>query len=76
MGRSLGSPYKLLAADVNADKSIDVMDLLAIQKLIVEPTSGLPAGLWRFVPADYAFPNPQEPWDAPPTVGTPTWWRT
>ena len=61
----LGSPYKLLAADVNADKSIDVMDLLAIQKLIVEPTSGLPAGLWRFVPADYAFPNPQAPWDAP-----------
>ena len=64
-GVLLDSPYKLLAADVNADKSIDVMDLLAIQKLIVEPTSGLPAGLWRFVPADYAFPNPQAPWDAP-----------
>ena len=64
-GPLLDSPYKLLAADVNADKSIDVMDLLAIQKLIVEPTSGLPAGLWRFVPADYAFPNPQAPWDAP-----------
>ncbi len=64
-GPFLDSPYKLLAADVNADESIDVMDLLAIQKLIVEPASGLPAGLWRFVPADYAFPNPQAPWDAP-----------
>ena len=64
-GPLLDSPYKLLAADVNADESIDVMDLLAIQKLIVEPASGLPAGLWRFVPADYAFPNPQAPWDAP-----------
>ena len=64
-GPSLDSPYKLLAADVNADESINVMDLLAIQKLIVEPASGLPAGLWRFVPTDYTFPNPQAPWDAP-----------
>jgi hypothetical protein len=64
-GALLDSPYKLLAADVNADKSIDVRDLIAIQTFIVAPATGLPAGVWRFVPADYSFPNPQAPWDAP-----------
>ena len=62
---SLDSPYKLLAADVNGDHKINVLDLLAIQKLIAAVTNSLPAGLWRFVPADYSFANPQAPWDGP-----------
>jgi hypothetical protein len=70
-GPFLDSPYKLLAADVNADKSIDVRDLLAIQQLIVAPTNGLPAGLWRFVPTNYLFLDPQNPWNAPSNLWYP-----
>ena len=62
---SLDSPYKLLAADVNGDHKINVLDLLAMQRLIAAVTNSLPAGLWRFVPDDYSFANPQAPWDPP-----------
>jgi hypothetical protein len=70
LGRALlDSPYKLLAADVDGNRSIDSSDQIAIQRLILGRTSQLPAGLWRFVPADYVFPDsvtdPQTPWDAP-----------
>jgi O-glycosyl hydrolase len=63
--RFLDSPYKLLAADVNADGSIDVGDLIAVQGLILGIADSLPAGLWRFVPTDYEFPDLANPWGAP-----------
>jgi hypothetical protein len=61
----LASPYARLAADVNADGSIDVGDLIAIRQLILGITNSLPAGLWRFVPTNYVFLDPQNPWNAP-----------
>jgi hypothetical protein len=61
----LASPYARLAADVNADGSIDVGDLIAIRQLILGMTNSLPAGLWRFVPTNYVFLDPQNPWNAP-----------
>ena len=61
----LDSPYKLLAADVNGSKTISVGDLVWIQRLILGLTNRFPLGLWRFVPADYSFPNPASPWNAP-----------
>ena len=65
----LVSPYAQLAADVNGDQEISTGDLIAIRKLILGSTVSMPAGLWRFVRADYVFPDPQTdpntPWDAP-----------
>ena len=61
----LDSPYKLLAADVDGSGQIDSYDQTLIQRLILGRDTQFPAGLWRFVPADYVFPNPQAPWAAP-----------
>ena len=66
LGRTLlDSPYKLLAADVDGSGQIDSYDQTLIQRLILGRDTQFPAGLWRFVPADYVFPNPQAPWAAP-----------
>ncbi len=61
----LDSPYKLLAADVNGSKSVTTLDISWIRKVILDATNAFPAGLWRGVPSDYVFPDPEHPWDAP-----------
>ena len=62
---SLKTPYKLLAADVNGSGGIDILDILLMRQLILGGTTQFPAGLWRFVPAGYQFPNTNAPWSAP-----------
>ena len=62
---SLDSPYKLLAADVNASGTVTTLDLDSIRRLILGLTNTFPAGLWRFVPAEYVFADEANPWDAP-----------
>ena len=59
----LTAPFGLLAADVNASQSVSTADITLMRKLILGLTNQFPAGLWRFVPADYAFPDPASPWD-------------
>jgi subtilisin-like proprotein convertase family protein len=61
----LNSPYKILAADANGSGSVTTADILPIRQLVLGNTTNLPAGLWKFVPASYVFPNPQSPWGAP-----------
>jgi len=61
----LASPYALLAADVNASGTVDTLDIAWIRRLILAVTNTFPAGLWRFVPADYLFPDASNPWGAP-----------
>jgi hypothetical protein len=61
----LDSPYKLLAADVNGDGAINSADQAYLQGFILRRLTNFPAGWWRFVPADYAFPDPKNPWAAP-----------
>jgi hypothetical protein len=61
----LESPYKWLAADVNQSGAINSTDLVWIQRLILNTATNFPGGLWRFVPADYLFPNTNSPWSAP-----------
>jgi hypothetical protein len=61
----LDSPYKLLAADVNASGTVTTLDIALIRRLILALTNTFPAGLWRFVPADYVFADPSNPWNAP-----------
>ena len=64
----LDSPYKLLAADVNANGVVNTADATMIQRMVVGLLNTFPAGTWRFVPANYVFPDPQNPWNAPSNV--------
>jgi hypothetical protein len=61
----LDSGYKLLAADVNGSDSATTADITLMRRVILNITTNFPAGLWRFVPADYTFATPQAPWGAP-----------
>lgn len=60
---TLNSPYKMIAADANASKSITTLDLIAIQKLILNLDIAFKNNSsWRFVDANYRFPDPSNPW--------------
>ncbi|MBU6426622.1 hypothetical protein KGQ27_00035 [Patescibacteria group bacterium] len=61
----LDSPYKMIAADVNDQKTINSLDIALIRRLILGITNNLPAGLWKFLPADFVFADPANPWSAP-----------
>ncbi|MEM9930621.1 MAG: T9SS type A sorting domain-containing protein, partial [Bacteroidota bacterium] len=60
----LETPYLRIAADANGDQSIDVGDILTIRSLILGLTDEFPNGVgsWAFVPVDYEFPQPDNPW--------------
>ncbi|PHN06717.1 hypothetical protein [Flavilitoribacter nigricans] len=59
----LGSPYKMLAADVNRSGDISVMDLIELRRLILNIDDELQNSTsWRFIPADFPFSNPENPW--------------
>ncbi|MFT6333642.1 MAG: hypothetical protein ACJATI_000370 [Halioglobus sp.] len=50
---NLDSPYKLIAADINADNDIKASDLSQLRKLILGVITDLPTNdSWRFVNAD------------------------
>jgi hypothetical protein len=58
----LGSPYKLIAADANRSGSITTFDIVTIRSLILGIVDEFPNNTsWRFLPADYIFPNPANP---------------
>jgi hypothetical protein len=59
----LESPYRMIAADVNNSKSITASDLVDLRKLILGIYDRFPkqANPWTFVPADYVFADPKEP---------------
>jgi len=59
----LGSPYKVIAADINNDKKITTIDLIHLRRLVLGIDSEFVANTsWRFVAADYIFPAPTNPW--------------
>lgn len=63
---SLGSPYKIIAADVNHSESVTTADLVAIQKAILQIEDSFPNNeSWRFVDAAYEFPDPEDPFSEP-----------
>jgi hypothetical protein len=54
----ISSPYKLLAADVNASKSLTAGDISELRKLIFGIKSKFKVPSWVFIPDDYVFdPN-------------------
>ena len=58
----LDSPYKLIAADVNNSGSITTFDMVTLRKVILNVETNFPNNTsWRFVPADYEFANPANP---------------
>jgi len=58
----LPSPYHMLAADVNNSGSITTFDLLFIRKMILQiDTAFSLVPSWRFVPTDFTFTNPANP---------------
>ncbi len=59
----LSSPYKMIAADVNKNGLISTIDLVYIQQLVLQMIPEFPNNTsWRFVDADYIFPDPENPW--------------
>ena len=58
----LASPYLIIAGDVNNDYELSEADSLAMREVILGMTTTFPDSLaWRFVPSDYVFPNPLDP---------------
>jgi len=62
---ALDSPYKIIAADVNYDKKVTTIDLIKLRKLIFGISATFNAPSWQFVPADYTFSIPTNPWFEP-----------
>jgi len=67
----LGNPYKLIAADVNNTDNINVLDAFQVAAGILgsltdftDPNTSAPATV-AFVPGDYVFPDPNNPWTFP-----------
>ncbi len=59
----LDSPYKIIAADVNNSKTITTLDIILLRRLLLDFDQEFSNNTsWRFVPASYEFPNPQNPW--------------
>ena len=61
--QALDTPYKLIAADANNSGTVSTLDLVDIRKLILGLYGNYPNNQsWRFIQADYVFPEPTNPW--------------
>lgn len=61
----LNSPYKMIAADVNKSGSVTTFDIVQLRKLILGIYDTVPGVTsWRFVPANFNFSNPSNPFSA------------
>ncbi len=59
----LNSPYKVIAADVDENESINGIDIIQIRKLLLGYYDEFPASdSWKFVDAHQEFMNQQAPW--------------
>lgn len=57
------NPYQIIAADVNNSGTVSTLDMIVLRKLILGDDVELEhSNSWRFVEADYLFPNPSDPW--------------
>jgi hypothetical protein len=68
----LSNPYLILAADATGDGAISTPDLIAINNYILGNISSFPnSDFWQFIPADYSFPDPSNPFSpAPPNTAS------
>lgn len=64
--KELDSPYQRIAADINNDGYITTFDIIQARQMILYVITDFPNNTsWRFVAADYIFPNPLNPWEEP-----------
>jgi hypothetical protein len=62
--QNLNSPYKQIAADANRSGTISTLDLVLLRRLILHVDEELADNTsWRFVDADFVFPNPTNPFE-------------
>lgn len=62
----LPTPYLMIAADANSSNSISLQDVIWLRRLILGVIQELPfQKSWRFIPASYQFPEPDNPWYEP-----------
>lgn len=66
----LDSPYKIIAGETGTENQPpDVLDLYQIRQLILGVSTNLPATSWKFIPADFIFPDPLHPFAYPFPLG-------
>lgn len=61
--QKLNSPYKIIAADADRSGSISTVDIIILRRLILGVVDVFPGTgtSWRFVRANFTFPNPLNP---------------
>lgn len=60
----LADPYQQIAADVNGDARISILDAIVLQKLILNlQTTVADSPAWRFIPSDFDFLNQTDVFD-------------
>jgi hypothetical protein len=58
----LSTPYKIIAADVNASSTVTNLDIVLTKALILQNSTSFPGGkLWAFANSSYVFPIPTTP---------------
>ncbi len=61
---TLESPYKIIAADINNSGTVSTFDMVQLRRLILFVDTVFQNNTsWRFVDAEYVFPNLQDPWE-------------
>jgi hypothetical protein len=64
--KPLNNIYKIIAADANRSNTVTTLDIVAIRRLILGIQDTIPNSTsWRFVPSDFVFANPQNPFTHP-----------
>lgn len=59
----ISCPYGIIAANVNDGVGITSHDIILLHQLITQTTNAISNSVcYRYVPADYVFPNPSNPW--------------
>ncbi len=59
----LDSPYKVIAADANADSKVSTIDLVILKRLILGAEDALTnTDSWVFVEKEFSFVNEMSPW--------------
>jgi HYR domain/Dockerin type I domain len=63
--QKLTDPYKIIAADVNKSGGVSTFDMVQLKKIILNTDTAFSNNTsWRFVDANFVFPNPTNPFSS------------
>jgi hypothetical protein len=63
------NPAQLIAADANNDQIIDLTDTMVFKSVILGSLNSYPNQTsWRFMPRNYSFPDPSQPFEFPDSI--------